>query len=110
MADTLKVLGQSYPTLATLTPLYTVPSVTSTTVSSLVVCNQSTTTADSFRIAIQIAGASITNQQYLYFNLALGPTDTFIATIGITLATTDVVACYSTNGTSSFNLFGVQVT
>jgi hypothetical protein len=110
MTDTLKVLGQSIPTLATLTPLYTVPGATSTSVSSLVVCNQSTTTADSFRISVQISGATNTPAQYLYWNLALGPTDTFIATIGITLAATDVVQCYSTLGLCSFNLFGVQVT
>ena len=110
MTDTLLVLGQAFPTLATATTLYTVPAATSVTVSSLVICNQSSTQADSFRISIEVAGASPSSKQYLYYNLSIGPTDTFISTIGITLATTDVVVCYSTLGLCSFNIFGVQVT
>lgn len=110
MADTYKVLGQSFPTLATLTTLYTVPAATSTTASSIIICNQSTTAADTFRISIQIAAAADSSKQYLYYNLPIMPSDTFVATIGITLATTDVVKCYSTMGTSSFNLFGIEIT
>ena len=110
MTDTFKVLGQSFPSAATLTTLYTVPALTSTTASSITVCNQSSTTADSFRISIQVAAAADTSKQYIYYNLPLAANDTFIATIGATLATTDVVKCYSSGGLSSFNLFGVEVT
>lgn len=110
MADTLKVLGQSYPTAATLTTLYTVPALTSTTCSTITICNQSSTTADLVRIAVRVAGASITNSQYILFNMQIGAINTYMATIGITLAATDVVSCYSLNGTCSFNLFGVQLT
>lgn len=110
MTDTLLVLGQSQPTAATLTTLYTVPAATSTTVSSVTICNQSATTADSFRLSVAVAGAADNAKQYLYYNLAVGPADTFVATIGVTMAATDVMRCYSTNGTLNFNAFGVQVT
>lgn len=110
MTDTLKVLGQIFPSAATLTSLYTVPSLTSTTISSISICNQSGTTPDTIRISIQIAGAADTSKQYIYYNLPVGPYDNFTATVGFTLSTTDIVKCYSTNGTSSFNLFGVEVT
>jgi hypothetical protein len=110
MTDTLLVLGQSIPTAATLTTLYTVPAATSVTVSSVTVCNQSSTTPDAFRLSIAVAGAADATKQYIYYNLAVGPADTFIATIGITLAATDVVRCYSSLGNLSFNIFGVQVT
>lgn len=110
MADTLKVLGQSYPTAATTTTLYTVPAATSAMCSTLVICNQSTTAADSVNIAVRIAGAALTNAQYIIYQMPIQPSNTYTATIGISLATTDVVSCYATNGTSSFNLFGVQVT
>lgn len=109
MADTLKVLGQATPAAA-LTTLYTVPAATSTTVSSVVICNRSAGSLP-FRLSVAVAGAADATKQYLYFDEPVAANDTFIATIGITLATTDVVRCYGDAGSNlSFNLFGVQVT
>lgn len=110
MADTIKVLGQVYPTLATITTLYTVPASTSAVVSSLVICNRSTTSADTVSVLIRIGGSAASNQQYILSLMPIGANDTYTATIGISLAETDIVSCFSTNGTCSFNLFGVQVT
>jgi hypothetical protein len=107
MATTLKVLGQSYPTAATLTTLYTVPAATSTVISSIIICNQSAT-ATLFRVAIRPAGASINNQHYIYYDVAIGGNSTFIFTGGITLAATDIVSVYATLGTLSFNLYGQE--
>ena len=107
MANILKVLGQSAPGAASLTTLYTVPALTSTVCSSIVVCNRSAT-ATSFRIAVRPAGAAISNEMYLYYDVALAGNDTFIATIGISLATTDIVSVYATLATLSFNLFGQE--
>ena len=104
-----KVLGQSAPGAATLTSLYTVPALTSATASTIMVCNQSAT-ATAFRIAVRPAGAGITASQYLYYDVAIAGNDTFAATIGITLATTDVVSVYATLATLSFSLFGVETT
>ena len=107
MSVSLKILGQSNPSAATLTPCYTVPALTSAVISSLVVCNRSAT-ATSFRIALQKLGASIANEHYIYYDVMIGGNDTFIATIGITLEATDVVSVYATNNTLSFNLFGQE--
>ena len=107
--DTLKILGQSKPSAASLTDIYTVPALTSTTISSIVVCNQSAT-ATAFRISVAIAGAANTAAQYLYYDVAIGGNQTFVATIGVTLATTDKVRVYNTRATLSFNLFGIEVT
>ena len=107
MANLVKVLGQSTPGAATQTTLYTVPALTSTAVSSIVVCNRSAV-ATSFRIAVQPAGTGIANQMYLYYDVTIAGNDTFVATIGITLATTDVVSVYATLATLSFNLFGQE--
>lgn len=107
--DTLKILGQSKPSAASLTDIYTVPALTSTTISSIVVCNQSAT-ATAFRISVAIAGAANTAAQYLYYDVAIGGNQTFVATIGVTLATTDKVRVYNTLATLSFNLFGIEVT
>lgn len=104
----MPLVKQSNPLAAKLTTLYTVPAGVGAVVSSIVICNRSST-ATSFRIAVRPAGAAISNEQYLYYDLAIAGNDTFIATIGITLATTDVVSVYATLATLSFNLFGQEV-
>jgi hypothetical protein len=107
MATTIKVLGQVAPGAASQTTLYTVPAATSTVCSSIVVCNRSAT-ATSFRVAVQPAGAGIAVQHYLYYDVTIAGNDTFIATIGITLAATDLVSVYATLATLSFNLYGQE--
>lgn len=109
MAQNLKVIAQLNPAATTLTALYTVPAATSAAVSSLVVCNQ-TATDQTFRIAVAVAGAADNIKQYLYFDNTVYANDTFIATIGITLAATDVVRCYGSSGSLSFSLMGVENT
>jgi len=109
MAETLKVLGQSNPSAATLTDAYTVPGATQAAVSSLVVANRSSTPTH-FRVSVAKAGAADSAEQYLYYDIPIIGNDTFIATIGVALETTDVVRVYATLATLSFNLFGVEKT
>jgi hypothetical protein len=101
------ICKQSAPLATTLTTLYTVPAVTETVISTIMVCNRSATPT-TFRIAIRPAGAAISNEHYLYYDLAIAGNDTFAATIGSTLSTTDVVSVYATLATLSFNLFGQE--
>ena len=116
MTATYKNLGQNAPTAATLTTLYTVPSATSAIVTALIVSNTSTTVLDTFKISVQVAAAADNIKQYIYggntasTGLGIPPLDTFVASIGLTLAATDVVKCYSTNGTCSFQLYGSEIT
>lgn len=112
MADTYQVLGQLAPSSTTLSTVYTVPANTSTTISSIIVCNTSGASgaSDKFRISVAPAGGSDNITQYIYYDVVISKQDTFIATVGITLATTDVIRCYSTNGTCSFSLYGIQIT
>lgn len=107
MADTLKVLGQSNPAATTLTDVYTVPGATSTTVSTVTVCNQGI--AGTFRVSVAIAGAADAAAQYLYRDLTIPANETFACTFGITLATTDVVRAWCSHGNMSVNVFGVEV-
>lgn len=109
MAVELKILGQSKPSAATLTDMYTVPALTSAVCSSIVICNQSGTPT-LFRVSVAIAGAADTPAQYLYYDAPIGSYGTFIATIGITLGAGDVVRVYNNLATCSFNLFGQQNT
>lgn len=109
MAETLKVLGQSVPTASTLTALYIVPGSTSAVVSSIIICNQNSSTTIKFRISLAKSGAADTPAQYIYYDLPLIANDTFIATVGISLAATDVVRIQSDTANVSFNILGVEV-
>lgn len=109
MADTNKVLAQSNPAATTLTDIYTVPASTSTVISSIVVCNQASSSA-TFRISVQVANAADAVKQYLFYDITIPGNDSFVATIGITLAATDVIAIYASSTTLSFNVFGVEIT
>ncbi len=108
MATSYKVLGQSKPVATTLTALYTVPAATSAVASTLVICNQGAAT--SVRVSVAVAGAVDTGAQYLLIDAAIAANTSFTLTLGITLATTDVVRVYNTLATVSFNLFGSEVT
>ena len=108
MATTYKVLGQSNPSATTATTLYTVPSATSTVVSTISVCNQAST-AGTFRIAIRPAGASLAAQHYVAYDTPIAANDTIALTLGVTLATTDVVTVYASSATMSFNAYGSEI-
>ena len=108
MPTIYKVLGQSNPSATTATTLYTVPSVTSTVVSSINVVNIGGST-DTIRIAVRPAGATLANEHYIVFGLSLSAASTFTLTSGVTLATTDVITVYSTTGTSTFSAFGSEI-
>ncbi len=109
MPETLKVLDQTVPSAATLTDGYTVPAATSAVASTITVVNRSAV-ATAFRISVAIAGAADTVAQYLYYDMPIDGNDSFAATIGITLAATDVVRVYATLATLSFSLFGTEIT
>jgi glucose-6-phosphate dehydrogenase assembly protein OpcA len=100
-----KVLGQSNPSAVTATTLYTVPSAKESVISSVSVCNLASSSA-TYRIAIRPAGASLANQHYLAYDVTVGASDTTIITVGITLATTDVVTVYASTANLAFSAFG----
>jgi len=108
MATVYKVLGQSNPAATTATTLYTVPASTSTVVSTITVCNQASSAA-TFRIAVRPAAAVLAAQHYIVFGATVPASDTTTLTIGLTLATTDVVTVYASSATVSFNAYGSEI-
>ena len=109
MADVLKVLGQVDTAATTVTTLYTVPSATVTTISSIVVANR-TGSAITFRLSVHVAGASADDKQYLYYDKSVAANDSLAIVIGITLNQTDVLKVYASAVDMSFNVFGVETT
>lgn len=99
------VLGQAAPAATTDTDLYTVPGGKSTVCSTLSICNRGTISA-TYRVAIRPGGAAIANTHYLFYDASLPAKATDLATIGITLAATDVVTVYASTADLTFSLFG----
>jgi hypothetical protein len=107
MATTYKVLGQAHPAATTDTALYTVPSATSAVCSTIAICNLGVSTT--YRIAVRPAGATIEDKHYVVYEAAINQFDTVMLTLGITLATTDVVTVRAATADVSFNLFGSEI-
>ena len=108
MPTVYKVLGQSAPSATTATTLYTVPSATQAVISTITVANLAATSA-TFRIAVRPAGAALANQHYVAYDVAIAANDTTALTLGLTLATTDVVTIYASSATMSFNAYGSEI-
>lgn len=108
MATTYKVLGQSAPSATTDTTLYTVPDATETVISTIVVCNRSAS-ARTYRIAVRPNGATIANQHYLAYDVAIAANDSTALTLGITLDANDLVTVRASTADLSFTAFGSEI-
>lgn len=108
MPTTYKVLGQSNPSATTATTLYTVPASTSAVVSTISICNQAGTSA-TYRIAIRPAGATLAAQHYLVYGATVAASDSVLLTVGVTLATTDIITVYASSANVSFSAFGSEI-
>lgn len=108
MATTYKTLAQSAPAATTNVDLYTVGAGKSAVISTLIVANRAATPA-TYRIAVRVAGATLTNAQYIAYDVIVGASDSTTLTLGITLAASDVVTVYASNANLSFNVFGSEI-
>ncbi len=109
MARIIRVLGQSNPAATTLTPVYTVPALTSAMISSILVANRSAT-ATSFRISVAVAGVADGLEQYLAYDVLISGNESKDFTLGVGVGATDAVRVYATLATLSFSVFGVEYT
>lgn len=109
MALAYKTLGQSNPAATTATTLYTVPASTSAVASTLVIATLTAAPA-TFRVSVRVAGAVAANKQYLCYDVPIAGNSVITLTLGITLATTDVVTVYGSTANLAFNLFGSEIT
>lgn len=109
MPTVYKILGQAAPVATTPTVLYTVPGAVQAICSSLIVNNRSGIQG-SFRVSVSQGGAATANKDYIYYDLLIGGNDTFIATIGVTLGSGDVIRVYSSTANMSFSVYGSEIT
>jgi hypothetical protein len=109
MPTNYKVLGQVATAATTDTTLYTVPASTQTVVSTIVVSNR-VATVSSYRIAVRPGGATLANQHYIAFDVAVGATDSTTITLGITLNAGDIITVRASSANLTFNAFGSEIT
>jgi hypothetical protein len=108
MTINYKVLGQSAPAATTATALYTVPSATEAIISTIVVANRAAA-ANSYRIAIRPDGATLANQHYIAYDIAIAANDSTALTLGITVDAADVVEVYASAADLTFTAFGSEI-
>ena len=115
MATAYKVLGQAVPASTTaagassnLTTLYTPSGTAAAVISTIAVCNQSTT-AQTYRVSVRVAGAADTPKQYIAYDVLLGSNATDTLTLGVTLANTDIISIAASSTSVSFSAFGSEI-
>lgn len=104
-----KTLGQSAPSATTATALYTVGATKEAVISTITVCNRGTASA-TYRIAVRVGGASLTNAHYSYFDAAIDAKETVALTLGIAMQATDILEVYASTGDLTFAAFGLEIT
>lgn len=109
MATSYKILGQQCPSNTSQTNLYTVPSATSTVVSSLVISNITSSPA-SATVNVRQSGSASSNANTLLKDLLVPPNSINSFSIGMTLSATDIVSVTSNTANAiTFQLFGSEI-
>ena len=107
MATTYKVLGQANPSATTESTLYTAASAA--VVSTLTICNQ-TSSAATYRIAVRpAADGSTAAKHWIVYGATVAASDTTALTLGLTLASGDVIRVYASSANLSFSAFGSEI-
>jgi len=88
--------------------VYTVPSATEAVVSTIVVCNRGAS-AGTYRLAVRPNGATLANQHYLAYDVAVSANDALTITVGITLDAGDVLEAYASSGDMTFQAYGSEI-
>ena len=109
MAFSYKVLGQAIPAFNSNVDLYTVPASTSAIISTVNVCNQTTSNV-TFRLSIRPAGVTGTSKHFIVYDSPIPAQDTMALSLGMSLGNTDVITAYTFQGNVSFAVFGTEIT
>lgn len=110
MATAYKILGRKHSAATTMEELYSVPSSTSAVVSTITICNI-TSSAKTYRIAVKPAtGTSLASEHYIAYDAVIAANDTVALTLGLTLATLNSIHVYASAATSlTFQAFGSEI-
>lgn len=108
MATVRKILGQNKPAATTDATLYTVPALTDTVVSTIVVA-ESGGAAATFRICVDSAGGTTTVVgKAIAWNVAIPANGIVTLTLGITLAAAATLVIQASTTGLTFTAFGQE--
>jgi hypothetical protein len=108
MANAYKILGQSALSATTNTDVYTVPSATETIVSTLIIANRGAANT-TYRVALRPDGATIADQHYIAYDVAIDANDSTTMTLGLTMDATDKLTVYTAGSSVSVSVFGLEI-
>jgi hypothetical protein len=77
-------------------------------ISTIVIANRAATAA-TYRISVRPNGATLANQHYIAYDVAVGASDSTTITLGITVDAADVITVYASTANLSFNIFGSEI-
>ena len=109
MPSAYKQLFAAAPAATTLATLYTAAAGTQVIVSTLSLCNRSSTPT-TVRLAHAAAGAADTPAQYFMYDVPLAANQAVMITTGICLSPTDVLRGYVGAATVSLQAWGEERT
>ena len=107
-----KRLGAINPSANTQTNVYVVPAATEAVVSTITVCNQSSSNA-SYSLIVMASSefnATAPAASYIVRGATVPAADTIILTIGLTVNAGSVIAANTSNANISFAAFGPEIT
>jgi hypothetical protein len=110
MATTYKVLGQSVSVANTAVHGYTVPTGGNAVVSTVNICNRSTTSDLTYRLAVLPSGETLADKHYIIYDAVLAAKDAIGFTYGITLAAGDKIVLIAPTADFSMTVFGQEIT
>ena len=108
MAKNYKIIAQASPAATTDTTLYTVPSSTQVSISSITICNRAATTA-TYRIAMRPNAETLADKHYIAYGATVPANDTIALTLGLTADAADVITVYASTASVSFGVFGSEI-
>ena len=107
-----KILGQIQTTANAATNVYVVPASTSTVVSTVTICNQSSNNV-LVDVTARFGSTALGNQHYLVYQYPLSAADTLVLEPRLTMNATSVLAANVTGANAasnvSVNAFGIEV-
>jgi hypothetical protein len=104
-----KTLGQVAPANTSNANIYTVPAATQAIVSSIVVCN-TTTSPSSFRVFQRIDGAAAAVSNAVAYDVAIAANSTLSLELKLTIDADDVITVRSANANAlTFTLNGSEI-
>lgn len=110
MATTYKILGQiaAASAVAATETIYQAGTAQQAVISTVAVCNRGAAST-TYRLAVRPDGTAVNNQHYIVYDATIPANDSVFLTIGLTLGSTDILACYAGNANLSFSAFGSEI-